>query len=90
MGFNPKAWTQVKLRILPYILSAVNSVERFVSDKKEDSAVQMVKDTLAAAEAGADKDLLNDAAVEDAARAVVKAVVAFQNIVAAKKATNAQ
>ena len=45
----------------------------------------MVKKMLGLAEAGANRDLLNDEDVEVATRKVIDAVVALQNIIAQKR-----
>jgi len=44
----------------------------------------LVKASIVAAEENAGRDLLNDPEVESAARGIIDAVVAFQNIVAKK------
>lgn len=48
---------------------------------KQNAVVELVKASLNAAEFITDKDLLNDPEVEKATRAVIDAVVAFQNVV---------
>ena len=82
MGF-----LDIGLRLFPLILTAIESVERFVRGKgseKEDAAVTMVDTILRTVEAGTNKDLLNDAAVNAATRDVIKAVVSLQNVVKTK------
>lgn len=54
---------------------------------KQNAVVALVKASLQASEFVADRDLLNDPEVEKATRAVIDAVVAFQNIVAKKTGT---
>ena len=79
MGF-----LDIGLRLFPLILPSVESGERFVTGKgteKEDAAVQMVDSILRTVEAGTNKDLLNDSAVNAATRDVIKAVVSLQNVV---------
>ena len=79
MGF-----LDIGLRLFPLILTSIESVERFVRGKgseKEDAAVTMVDTILRTVEAGTNKDLLNDAAVNAATRDVIKAVVSLQNVV---------
>lgn len=83
-------WLQVGLRVLQYIPAIVDIVERFWTSKgkaKQDAAVTMVNQLVEAAEGVAGRDLLNDPVVDTAARAVIDAVVAFQNILAEKGAT---
>ena len=82
MGF-----LDIGIRLFPLILTSVESVERFVKGKggeKEDAAVQMVDSILKTVEAGTNKDLLNDDAVNAATRDVIKAVVSLQNVVKPK------
>jgi len=82
MGF-----LDIGLRLFPLILTSIESVERFVRGKgseKEDAAVTMVDTILRTVEAGTNKDLLNDAAVNAATRDVIKAVVSLQNVVKTK------
>jgi hypothetical protein len=84
MGF-----LDIGLRLFPLILTSIESVERFVRGKgseKEDAAVTMVDTILRTVEAGTNKDLLNDAAVNAATRDVIKAVVSLQNVVKTKGA----
>ena len=78
MGF-----LDIGLRLFPLILTSIESVERFVRGKgseKEDAAVTMVDTILRTVEAGTNKDLLNDAAVNAATRDVIKAVGSLQNV----------
>ena len=82
MGF-----LDIGLRLFPLILTSIESVERFVRGKgseKEDAAVTMVDTILRTVEAGTNKDLLNDAAVNAATRDGIKAVVSLQNVVKTK------
>ena len=82
MGF-----LDIGLRLFPLILTSIESVERFVRGKgseKEDAAVTMVDTILRTVEAGTNKDLLNDAAVNVATRDVIKAVVSLQNVIKTK------
>lgn len=83
-------WVEIGFRALPYVIAAVNAVEKFVAGKgqaKQDAAVDMVKTMLQAAEGTAGKDLLNDPDVERATRHAIDAVVALQNTIAAVKAS---
>ena len=81
-------WLSIGLKVLPYVVEAVQWVEKFITTRgkpKQDAAVEMVKKMLGLAEAGANRDLLNDEDVEVATRKVIDAVVALQNIIAQKR-----
>ena len=85
MGF-----LSIGLRLLPYIVSCVSSVEEFLkggqtSAQKEDAYVGMVHAILMTVESGADRDLLNDTDVNRATREVMQAVVALQNVIKKKQ-----
>ena len=77
------------LKFLPLIVSAVTQVERLVvrlrspakGREKQDAAVDLVRVLLETPESIAERDLLDNAEVDTAARAVIDAVVALQNIV---------
>ena len=80
----------IGLKLLPYIVSAVEAVERLIRTKgeeKENAAVGMVHAILQTVEKGLDRDLLNDEDVNVATREVMRAVVALQNVNASKRAT---
>lgn len=80
----------IGLKLLPYIVSAVEAVERLIRTKgeeKENAAVGMVHAILQTVEKGLDRDLLNDDHVNRATRDVIKAVVSLQNVIASKRAT---
>lgn len=82
-------WLSVGLKALPLILGAIGAVERFVKGKgreKQEAAIAMVQDMLAATEGVTGKELLEDASVAEAARKVVDAIVAFQNVIAKAQA----
>ncbi len=51
---------------------------------KQQAVIDLVKNALVAAEGETDRDLLNDADVEAATRAVIDAVVALDNVIKAK------
>ena len=78
-------WIQIGLKLLPYIVSAVQSIERFFTTgkgkAKEDAAVATVHGILEMVEAGAGKDLLDNDKVQEAVRNVMKAVVSLENII---------
>lgn len=81
-------WIGIGTKVVPLVIGAVNAVEKLLSaakgKEKQDAAVSMVAAMLAVVEGGIDKDLLNDAAVQDAVRKVIDAVVALQNVIASK------
>ncbi len=81
-------WLALGMKLLPYIVEAVNWVEKFVTEKgqrKQDAAVYMVKSTLNLVEAGANRNILDDDQIEAATRSVIDAVVHLQNLVAEKR-----
>ena len=85
MGF-----LQIGLKLLPYIVEAVNWVEKFIKGKgsdKQDSAIKLVISMLGIAESATEKDLLDDSKVEIAARKVIDAVVALQNVISEREKT---
>ncbi len=80
-------WITLGMKLFPYIVEAVQWVEKFVTQKgkyKQDAAVYLVKSVLGIAEQGANRDLLDDDEVEDATRKVIDAVVALQNIISSR------
>ena len=82
-------WVTIGLKLLPFIVEAVNWVEKFVARKgqaKQDAAIALVVSMLGIAEAALERDILSDSEVEDAARKTIDAVVALQNIIARKQA----
>lgn len=78
-------WVQIGLKLLPFIVSAVNSIERFFRSgkgkAKEDAAVATVHSILEAVEAGAGQDLLDNEKVQDAVRNIMRSIVSLQNII---------
>jgi hypothetical protein len=81
-------WIAIGLKLLPFIVEAVNWVEKFITKKgveKQDAAVKMTLSMLGIAEEAMDKDILNDKDVEQATRRVIDAVVALQNLMASKQ-----
>ena len=84
------AWITLGMKLLPFIVEAVQWVEKFVTEKgkyKQDAAVYMVKSILGIAESASARDLLDDDDVEEATRKVIDAVVALLNVVAKKHAS---
>jgi len=78
-------WLQIGMKLLPYIVSAVKSVERFFTSgkgkAKEDAAIASVAGILDIVEIGTDREILSDEKVADAVRDVMRAVVSLQNII---------
>jgi hypothetical protein len=80
-------WLAFGMKLFPYIVEAVQWVEKFITQKgqyKQDAAVYMVKSILGVAEQGAERDLLDDEDVEQGTRKVIDAVVALQNVIASR------
>jgi hypothetical protein len=84
------AWATLGFKLVMAIPSAIAAVEQlkksFSGDQKEEAAAEFAKFTVETSELVADKDLLNDPAVDAAVRNAIKATVALQNVVAAAKA----
>jgi hypothetical protein len=81
-------WVSIGLKLLPFIVEAINWVEKFIMKKgveKQDAAVKMTLSMLGIAEEAMDKDIMNDKDVEEATRRVIDAVVALQNLLASKQ-----
>lgn len=62
------------------------SVVKLTGKEKQNAVLELVKATLASSEQIAARDLLDDAEVEKAARGVIDAYVALQNVLATKTA----
>jgi predicted nucleic acid-binding Zn-ribbon protein len=84
-------WVGIGFRMFQYVVEAIKAIEAMVTsakgEAKEQAAVGAVHSVLKAVEAGADRDLLNDDDVNRATRAVMKAVVELQNVIARKQTT---
>lgn len=81
-------WIALGMKLFPYIVEAVQWVERFVTTKgkrKQDAAVYLVRSLLGVVEQGKGRDLLDDDEVEASTRAVIDAVVSLNNLLAKKK-----
>jgi hypothetical protein len=81
-------WISIGLKLLPFIVEAVNWVEKFIMKKgveKQTAAVKMTLSMLDIAEEAMDKDIMNDKDVEEATRRVIDAVVALQNLLSSKQ-----
>lgn len=89
MGLNVSKWIGFGLRLVPYVGTLVNAVEN-IKDAKGADKLAKVKDAIAiglpAVEDVADRQLLNDAKVNEALDGFIAAYVTFQNAVAAAKA----
>lgn len=81
-------WISIGLKLLPFIVEAVNWVEKFIMKKgveKQNAAVKMTLSMLGIAEEAMNKDIMNDKDVEEATRRVIDAVVALQNLLSSKQ-----
>lgn len=83
----------IGFQVAKIIVPAVGTVEDIAKElpglkgkAKQDAVMALVGAALAAAEDATNKDLLKDADVQSATRGVIDAVVALENIIAAKKA----
>lgn len=83
-------WLSLGLRLMPYVITAIEGVEKLLGGKKgaekQDAAVDILRTSLEALEAGLGKDLLDDAEANAAFRELIAAYVAVQNVIAKKKA----
>jgi hypothetical protein len=91
MKFSWGAALKIGLSMLNTIVPGVAQVEAIArglsgmkGKQKQDAVVELVKQALATSEGFVGTDLANDADVEQATRGVIDAVVALNNIVAAK------
>ena len=81
-------WIALGMKLLPYIVEAVQWTEKFIKGKgkyKQDSAVYMVKSILGIVEQGTNRDLLDDDEVEASTRKVIDAIVSLNNLLARKR-----
>jgi hypothetical protein len=81
-------WIAIGLKLLPFIVEAINWVEKFIIKKgveKQDAAVKMTLSMLGIAEEAMNKDILNDRDVEESTRRVIDAIVALQNLLVSKQ-----
>ena len=82
-------WVGLGMKLLPYIVEAVQWVEKFVQRKgkqKQDAAVYMTKSILGLVETATHRDLLDDDEVEASTRKVIDAVVSLNNLLTRKLA----
>ena len=83
-------WIALGSKLVPYIVIAVQAVEKLAAAKKgkekQDAAVEVLGTGLEALEAGLNKDLLDNAEVQKAVRAAIDAYVHLQNVIARVKA----
>lgn len=93
MGINFGKVFGGALKLLPLIIQAVGSVERLAKGSKgadkEDAAVDIVGGLLPLIEGAVSKDVVDDAAVQEAIRGVMRATVALMNVVNDVKAKRA-
>jgi hypothetical protein len=83
-------WVEIGFRAVPYVIAAVQAVERFVKGRgqeKQDAAVAMVETMVLATEGISGKELLDNTKVQAAVRETIDAVVALQNVIASVKAS---
>lgn len=87
------AWVNLGLNIAKAVLPGVAQVEAISKalpglkgQAKQDAVVELVKQSVIAAEGITNRDILNDPEVEKATRGIVDAVVAFQNVIVKKAA----
>lgn len=88
MGFNIGKFVEIGLRIAPLVISAVDAVENLFDGKgqdKEEEALRLAGLSIRAIESIMDKDVLHDPSVQEAARNLIRAYVAFQNAIANKE-----
>tara|TARA_R110000744_G_scaffold29284_1_gene70052 strand:+ start:109 stop:384 length:276 start_codon:yes stop_codon:yes gene_type:complete len=81
-------WISIGFKLIPFIMESIKWVEKFVTKKgtdKQDAAVKMTLSMLGIAEEAMGKDILDDKNVQEAARRVIDAVVALQNLIASKE-----
>lgn len=94
MKIDMVKWIGIGEKIVPLVITAVNAVEKLADSAKgkdkQDAAVDLVSSMLAVVEGGVNKDLLNDAAVQEAVRKVIDAVVALQNVIATRAAATSK
>jgi len=80
-------WVDIGVKLFPLIVGAIQWVEQFARGKgrdKQDAVIELVKTGLSISELVIAKDLLNDDDVVQAARKVIDAYVALQNVIASK------
>ena len=83
-------WLSFGYKLFTYIVRAVQTVEEIVTNAKgkpkEDAAIAIINAILQTVDTEFDKVLAHDPDVNNAARAVIRTVVALENILARKKA----
>jgi hypothetical protein len=78
------AWLDGALKLIPLIVSAITAVEKLVEKKgqaKQDAAVDLVTQLVPLIEASIDRDVVDDAAVQQGLRDTITATVSLMNIV---------
>jgi hypothetical protein len=83
-------WVTLGTRLLPFIVMAVQAVEKLAGAKKgqekQDAAIELIGHGLNAVEAGLEKDVIDVPEVQDAMRDAISAYVKLQNAIAKAKA----
>lgn len=78
-------WITGAIKLVPLVLTAVDTVERLTTAKKgrdkQDAAVDLVGQLVPMVEATIDREVVNEASVQDALRKVIDAIVALLNVV---------
>jgi len=77
-------WVTGAFKLIPLVLTAVEAVERFAGKKgkeKQDAAVDLVGRLVPLIEDQIDKEVVDEAEVQDALRKVIDAVVALMNVI---------
>ena len=81
-------------RLIPLVVVAVQSIERFCTDRKgkdkQDAAIDMVRTLIPVLEGYVGRDVLDDQHVERLLRAAIDAIVALQNAIDAARKLRAQ
>lgn len=77
-------WVTGALKLIPLILTAITAVEKLVDKKgkaKQDAAVDLIGQLVPLIEASIDRDVVDDAAVQQGMRDTITATVSLLNIV---------
>ena len=84
-------WLTLGFKLVPILMFAVEAVERLVTGKgrtKQDAAMELVRRAVQSLELVVERDVIDDAGVQAAARQFVDAYVSLQNAVQTAKATS--
>lgn len=77
-------WVTGALKLIPLILTAITAVEKLVDKKgkaKQDAAVDLIGQLVPLIEASIERDVVDDAAVQQGIRDTITATVSLMNIV---------